>query len=142
MALLGNSTLIFVATFRVHRIIIVIACSVVIPTRNDPQFLAGHLVYQSVFLINPSRPTSLQLMLQRFRLPDTIEWRTHCIPDKLIYAAQHPFVILLPVQIVTPRVLGEHDPHSSMSSRSLLAPRRAALSDSLRCFAFASLESR
>jgi hypothetical protein len=45
----------------------------VVSTGEDPNLLAGYLIYESMFLIDAARPAPFEFMPKRFRFPDPLK---------------------------------------------------------------------
>jgi len=69
---------------------------------DDSDFGFCDFINQSVFLIYPSGPASLQLEFQRLRFPDAFKGTSFNILDQFIYSSEDFSVVFLPVKIIIP----------------------------------------
>jgi hypothetical protein len=78
---------------------------------KDDDVIVFNEVYESVFLVDSTRPTARQHVSKRFGLSDPFEWRAHRFVEKAIDALKHCIVVGLPIEIVLPPEGGEYEAH-------------------------------
>ncbi len=108
---------------------------VVVAQLRDAQIGALYSVDDAMLIIDASRPVSGERMPEALGLPNSREWVPLDFVDQRVDALHYLAIGLLPVQVVLPRMLGEHDPHSSstlsvpspLSSSAIASRSRRAL---------------
>ncbi len=83
---------------------------------------AADPVDETIFQSDPTGPPSLEFAAKGFWLARALERRSHAFFGEAVQSHQNIGVGLLPVEIVVPRLVGEDQPHGSMSCRSEPAP--------------------
>src|SRR5947209_1331054 len=69
--------------------------------------LALDRIDDAMFAGDAARPIASKVALQRFRLADTVERRATRAFDQFVDPAKHFYVVIKPVKIVIPSVIGE-----------------------------------
>ena len=64
---------------------------------ENKNYMIFYEIDKPMLPVNAPAPKTRQILFQRFRFSDSIEWMSHDILDELIDALDHPLIILLPV---------------------------------------------
>src|SRR5690242_3952516 len=98
-----------------------------------------------MFAGDPARPPATQSMLERLRLTEAFERVTPDVFDQIVDGLKNLRIVLLPIKVIVPRLLGPQQPHLSvgpMSSCSVSLPASASSIDCRRRAAFAGLRTK
>ena len=94
---------------------------VVVAAGSDPDLAFGDLVDEPMFVGDPSRPVTREVVLERFRLADAFIAVTDHILDQLVDPFEKPpFLGGLPPQVVLPSVLIPDEPHRSVGVNQIV----------------------
>lgn len=115
--------------------------SVVIPQLRNQQRIPVQLINHPVLVGDPPGPVAGQRVFQGLRLADAGEGFALGFLDELVDALHHPFVLLLPEEVIVPGSVGKDQSHSA-SFRSLPCPALSCSVAASRRLAFAGLRSR
>ena len=102
--------------------------SVVLAALGDFELLRGvgagaaDTVNKPIFQCDAAGPPAFEIAAQRFGLARPFKGRAHALFDQAIEPGQYVGVGSLPVEIIFPGVIGEDQPHRSMSVCSDAAP--------------------
>jgi hypothetical protein len=72
------------------------SAAVVVAASSDPDLAFGDLVDESMFVGDPSRPVTREVVLERFRLADAFIAVAHNVLDQLFDPFEKPPVLGLP----------------------------------------------
>jgi len=67
------------------------------PALYSMQPVLPYSIDPTVFIGDPTAPTTSKITFQRFRLTNTFEWRSQCVFNKIIDALEDFFILLLPI---------------------------------------------
>jgi hypothetical protein len=73
--------------------------------------VAFNQIHESVLAIDASRPCTLEHMAEWFGLADSAHWFAKRVFEQSINSLDHRFVCTVPVQVVSPSMRCEDQPH-------------------------------
>jgi hypothetical protein len=103
---------------------------------------ARHAIDEPVFQRDPPRPPPFEIALQRLGFAGPLEGIALAFPDEVIDPLKDVGCRRLPVKVIFPRSIGEHQFHGSSRTRVCPVPASSWRTASLRRRVFASEESR
>lgn len=93
---------------------------VAVAAGGDPDLVFGDLVDEPMFLGNPSKPVTREVVLQRLRLANAFIAVANHVLDQLVDPFENPAVLSLPPQVVLPSVRVPDEFHRSVSVKQIM----------------------
>jgi hypothetical protein len=78
---------------------------------EDDDVVSFHQVYESVLLVDSTRPTTGEHVSKRFGFSDPFEWGAHRFVEKAVDSLKHRLVVGLPIEVVLPPEGSEYKRH-------------------------------
>lgn len=115
--------------------------SVVEPELHNFERIIHHAIHHAMLIGDSPRPKPREGMLQGFRFADAAEGFALCFADELVDPFYHAFAALLPIEVIFPRLVCEHQLHLA-NFRSTPLPAFSCATAESSLLALAGVRSR